>query len=125
MSGGGGGGGDSWRPDPKPTIRPTVGEGDEGGGQPDPCAISEVTNLNSVDRSVLATVRAGDTLPVVYLPGAPRRLVAQTGTGSVVGSITSPLMPQFINCITQSGRTYEAVVLSIRGGQCQVQVQPA
>lgn len=40
MSGGGGGGGD-WRPDPiKPKAKP---KGDLGGGEPDPCAIFEVT----------------------------------------------------------------------------------
>lgn len=119
MSGGGGGGGD-WRPDPiKPKARP---KGDGGGGEPDLCDISERTNLNSVDRSVLATVAAGSVLLVQYDQGPPRRLLAVTGNGAIVGSITSPSMPQVIQCM-QAGRSYEAIVLSIHGGICQVEVR--
>jgi hypothetical protein len=51
-------------------------------------------------------------------------LVAQTSAGGTVGSITSPSMPQIIQCITQSGNQYEAEVRSIRGGLCQVEVRP-
>jgi hypothetical protein len=124
MSGGGGGGG-TWRPDPAP---PRSSQGEKGGsggvgGGDDPCAISETTNLNSVDRAALASVSVGATLAVAYLPGPPRRLVAQTSVGTTVGSITSPSMPQFIQCI-QAGNTYEAHVLSIRGALCQVEVRP-
>ena len=125
--------GDDWRPEPKSPATPERkgkdgtdgGTGDGGGGEPDPCAIVEATNLNSVDRSVLATVRAGDVLQVVFLVGPPRRLIAQTSAGGVVGSITSPSMLQLIVCITQSGRQYQATVLSIRGALVQVEVKPA
>jgi hypothetical protein len=86
MSGPGGGGGDTWRPNPKPTGKPKSGGGGGGDTQPDPCAISEITNLNSVDRAVLATVRVGDVLAVVYLAGPPRRLVVQTRAAGIVGS---------------------------------------
>ena len=125
MSGGGGGGGDTWRPHPKTPVKAASDRGDGTGSNPDPCAISETTNLNSVDRGVLATVREGNVLDVIYLPGPPRRLVAQTRTGAIVGSITSPSMPQFIQCMTQSNYQYEAVVLSIRGAICQVEIRPA
>lgn len=133
MSGGGGGG--DWRPEPTP-IRPktpTGGGGDgggsgggsgtgDGGGDPDPCDISETTNLNSVNSTILATLRIGDVLAVVYQPGPPARLLAVTSGGAAVGSITSPSMAQIILCITRGGHSYQAEVIAIRGGLCQVQI---
>jgi len=61
-------------------------------------------------------------LAVGYLPGPPRQLLAQYN-GSTAGSITSPSMLQIINCISQ-GRSYDAVVLSMRGAICEVRIQP-
>ena len=124
MSGGGGGGGE-WRDNPK-VIRPvkTGGDGsDSGSSVPDACNISEVTNLNSVDRAVVSGLRNGDHLPVVFLPGPPQRLVAKTQQGTTAGSITSPSMLQIIQCI-QAGVEYEAEVLGVRGAQCQVRIAP-
>lgn len=124
MSGSGGGGGD-WRPDPIPVSPKTKGGGGGGdGGPPDPCDISERTNLNSVDRMVLASLRAGHVLRVVYQAGPPRRLVAMNAANETVGSITSPAMAQIIQCI-QAGVSFEAEVLSIRGALCQVEVRRA
>jgi hypothetical protein len=120
MSGGGGGG--EWRPDP---IQPRIkSDGDQGGGQPDVCNISEVTNLNSVDPKALITIGVGTVLQVRYAPGPPMRLLAETGQGSTVGSITSPSMPQLIQCI-QAGRSYVAEVQALRGGICRVEVRLA
>jgi hypothetical protein len=122
MSGHGGGGGD-WRDNPK-VIQPTkTGDGGTGGVLPDACNISEVTNLNSVVRAVLAGLRVAERLVVEFDPGPPQRLLAKTQTGVVVGSITSPSMLQFIHCI-QAGVIYEAEILGIRGAQCQVRISP-
>jgi hypothetical protein len=131
MSGGGGGGG-PWRPEePIPQTKrggsgKTGGGGGDDGGMPpeDPCAIFEKATLNSPNRTVLGTLRAGDLLDVVYLPGPPRLLVAQSPTGSVAGSITSPSMLRIIQCISQRNRAYVAEVLSIRGAVCEVQIRP-
>jgi hypothetical protein len=125
MSGGGGKGGDTWRPTPVTPSREPVG-GKGGGGvisQPDPCAIVEITNLNSPDRAVLATLRPGDLLDVAFQAGPPQRLVAQQATGQVAGSITSPSMLQIIQCITARGVIYVAEVLAVRGAICQVRVR--
>jgi hypothetical protein len=124
MSGSGSSGGGSWRPEPKPGQQ--VGSAEGGGGReaPDPCAIVEVTNLNSVDATVLRGVRLGDRLNVVYRTGPPIRLLAETPTGEVLGSITSPSMAQIIQCIGQRGRRYIAEVRVIRGGICEVEVRP-
>lgn len=124
MSGGGGGG--EWRPEPKePKSRPK-GSGKGGGSSsppPDPCNITEITSLNSVNCTVVASLRQGDRLAVVFQAGPPRQLIAQTATGAIAGSITSPSMLQIIQCI-QTGVAYVAEVLSVRGAQCQVQIQP-
>lgn len=123
MSGSGGGGND-WRPEPaKPASKPKAGS--QGGGAkapPDPCNITEVTTLNSVDRNVLAGLRPNDRLAVAFQAGPPQRLVAQTQAGATAGSITSPSMLQIIQCI-QAGHNYDAVVLSMRGAQCQVRIE--
>ena len=123
MSGSGGGG--SWRPSPKPVTPPRSGGGGGSGGRPipAPCDITEKTNLNSVDRNVLSTIRLGQILEVVFEIGPPRRLVAQAPAG-IVGAITSPSMPQIIQCITQGNHAYVAEVLSIRGGICEVEIRP-
>lgn len=68
MSGSGGGG--DWRPEAKPVSKPK-GQGDGGGGEvpPDPCNITEVTTLNSVNRTVIAGLRPGDRLDVIFQAG--------------------------------------------------------
>lgn len=114
--GGGGGGGDDWRKPDRP-----VGGGD--GGPDDPCNIIEVTSLNSVDRAVAATLREGDELFLVYEPGPPQRLVANSAANVTAGSITSPSMLQLIQCII-AGTAYVALVLTVRGAQVQVRIQP-
>src|SRR5947207_12117892 len=106
MSGSSGGNDKSdWRPEPKaPESRkggPGGGAGEGGRAPPDPCNVIETTTLNSPDRTVIAILRVGDTLQIVFQPGPPRRLVAQHGSGSIAGSITSPAMLQIIECITQ------------------------
>lgn len=122
MSGPGGGGGD-WRPEPKESPKPKAGAGDGRTQLADPCNITETTNLNSVNRTVITGLRPGDRLDIVFQPGPPRRLVAQTAAGVIAGSITSPSMLQIIQCI-QAGNSYVAEVIAIRGAQCQVRIQP-
>lgn len=131
MSGGGGGGG-PWRPEEPIPPTKRAGSGGTGGGGPDdgglppddPCAITERATLNSPNRTVLGTLRAGDLLDVAYQPGPPRLLVAQTAAGLVAGSITSPSMLRIIQCISQHNRQYVVEVLSIRGAVCEVQIRP-
>jgi hypothetical protein len=121
MSGSGGGGGDTWCPTPVTPTKPTGGGG--GGGEPDPCALVEVTNLNSPNRAVLAALRPGDLLNVVFQAGPPQQLLAQQIAGAIAGSITSPSMLQIIQCITTRGVSYVAEVISVRGAICQVRVR--
>lgn len=122
MSSGGGGGGDD--DSPRPARRPVKPKkGADTGGAGDPCNIIERTKVNSPDRTVAATLRRDDVLTVEYDAGPPKRLIVRAASGSVLGSITSPSMPQLIQCII-GGYGYEAVVISIAGGMIEVQVQP-
>ena len=94
--------------------------GQNGGASGDPCDITEVTTLNSPDRTVLATLRDGDVLDIELQEG--RRLLAKHGT-NVAGSVTSASHARILQCM-QDGREYEAVVGSIRSGSCVVRIQP-
>jgi hypothetical protein len=111
---GGGGGDETWRKPAKP-----VGDGQPSGD--DPCAVEEITTINSPDRTVLSSVIVGAVLDLVLDMGPPRRLLAHTGSGQVAGSITSPSLAQIIRCI-QAGVSYGLLVLSLRGAVCQVRI---
>lgn len=125
MSGGSGGGGGEWRPPATPTPK-SGADKDGGGGKPpkDPCNIIETTTLNSPVAAVIATLRAGDLLAVVFQPGPPQRLVAEQSPGVIAGSITSPSMLQIIQCIRNEGVEYQAEVISVKGAICQIRIQP-
>lgn len=117
----GGGRGIDWTDVGRPTS-PGGGDGGGGGGpDADPCDIVSLTNLNSPDAAVVGTLRPGDVLEVRLRAGPPRLLLAETGAGRIVGSITSAAMPRIIACI-QKGETYVADVVTVRGGICQVRI---
>jgi len=127
MSGSGGGSNDSWRRtlEPTPTAKPKAGQQQGGGAPPappDPCQIEVTTTLNSVNRTVVTTLRVGDVLDVQYDPGPPIRLLAKTPAG-IAGALTPTFMPQILQCIAK-GIRYQADVLSVQGGACQVKIHP-
>lgn len=110
---GGGGGDDTWRQ--------TTRRKKPKGADDDPCAIEEITTINSPDRAVLVLVRVGGDLDLILDRGPPRRLLARTPGGQTAGSITSPSLAQLIPCI-QNGVSYGLQVLSLRGAVCQVRI---
>jgi hypothetical protein len=110
---GGGGGDETWRKIADP--------GAKTGAAADPCAIDEITVLNSPNRAVLTTLAAGATLTLDFQPGPPRRLVAITSGREIAGSITSISLPQLIQCIGQ-GVIFVADILNLTGAVCQVRV---
>jgi len=126
-SGNGGGNDDTpLRPAARPVpVAPGPGGTGGGGGAPagTPCHIVERTKVNSPDPTVRSTLRNGDILSLEYDPGPPKRLLVRTAAGAILGSITSPSMPQLIQCIG-AGFQYDVVILSILGGLIDVQVQP-
>ena len=123
MSGSGGGGNRiTSRGGDLPSGRPKHGSkgGQNGGASGDPCDITEVTTLNSPDRTVLATLRDGNILDIELQEG--RRLLAKHGS-NVAGSVTSASHARILQCM-RNGRKYEAVVRSIRSGSCVVRIRP-
>lgn len=122
MSGSGGGSSSTQRSNVPPTRRPTRGgeNGQNGGESRDPCDIIEVTTLNSPNRTVVTTLRDGDVLAIELRD--ERRLLAMHGN-RVAGSVTSTSHPRILQCM-QRGSEYVAIVLSVRGGACDVRIQP-
>lgn len=112
-------------PDDDPRPPPSKPKGGGGGGDPsDDCDIRERTRLNSPDRTVLATLRVGDVLRLRLENGPPVVLLALDARERPAGSITSPMLPQIIQCIRR-GRTYEAEVQAMNGAVCEVQIRPS
>ena len=113
MSGGGGSGSsrDDWR---------RGGQARDVGA--DECDISEVTVLNSPNAKVVQGLAIGDMLTVRLQEGTPTRLVAETHTHDIAGTITSAAMPDIAECI-QAGFEFEAEVLSVNGGHVDVVVR--
>jgi hypothetical protein len=70
-------------------------------------------------------LRIGDVLDVVFQPGPPQLLLAQTSAGAIAGSITSPSQLQIIDCINTRGVRYEAAVVVVRGAVVQVRIARA
>ena len=128
MSGGGGGRDDDYTPTPAP-VRPSnpgSGGGDNGGESGiDPCDIVEIVPLNSPQPSVIATLTVGDVLIVNLNRSGPNPVLEVLASGGRrAGALTHRNHVRIIGCI-DSGRTNQAVVMSIRGGSVEVRVEPA
>lgn len=100
-SGGGGGGG---------------GGGGSAGGD---CNIVERVPLNSPKAAVIARLKVSDELNVEQRGAS---VVALSGT-DIAGSLTPRRLDELIECMNQ-GRQYVAVVLTIRGALCEVEIRP-
>lgn len=111
------------RPAPKPVAVKKKGGQDSGASGDPNCSIIEQTKINSPDPTVRATLREKDVLSLDYDAGPPKRLLAKTEAGAILGSITSSSMPQLIRCIL-AGYEYDVIILSIKGGLVDVQIQP-
>lgn len=78
------------------------------------------TQLASPDPEVLGEIRAGEIL-TVHLLSAVGPIQAMTNDGRIAGAILTSNPTQLINCIT-GGTVYQARVLSVNGGDCQVTI---
>lgn len=77
------------------------------------------TPLNSVDPKVLGVLSVGDELQIAERNGS---VLAETDDGSIAGSITAPQLSNLLACIA-GGYKYVAIVESIHGGTCIVQIK--
>lgn len=99
-----------------------------GGGYSEPesgCeGLVEKTVLNSPVAAVLGRLKAKDGLQLEVKTSKGSKIVVAVYKKQVAGSITIARLPALIKCI-ESGRDFVAIVLSVRSGRCEVQVQPA
>jgi hypothetical protein len=103
-SGGGGGGGSS-----------------SGGSSAGDCSIVERVPLNSPQAAVVATLIQGQKLNVELRGGSVVAVVA--ASNSIAGSLTPRRLVELIDCMDQ-GRQYHAVIITVRGALCEVEIRP-
>jgi hypothetical protein len=92
--------------------------GGRGGSSVDCQDISIKTSIVSPDPPVLATLSKGDLLAVT-LRSATGPLIATTKRGKILGAVFTINPTLLIDCINQ-GFSYQAEILSISGGDCEV-----
>ncbi len=69
---------------------------------------------------MVSKLGVGDVLTVEQRDGS---VVAVDGAGNVAGSLTPRQLVELIDCMN-SGRHYNAVVLTIRGALYEVEIRP-
>lgn len=80
--------------------------------------LSIKTQLASPIATVISKLKVGEILDVQLIP--PRGPVqVVTSAGDVAGAILPPDLAQLIECISDS-HEYQAKVLDIKGGNCQI-----
>ena len=114
MSGSGGSRGDDY---PRSTPIQPVEDGD-------PCDIIHRAPLNSPRPAVIATISVGEVLSVNLNLSGARPVLEVVAPSGVAGALTHRGHLTIIECI-QSGRDYNAVVLSKSGGMVEVRVELA
>lgn len=104
------------------------GSGNGNGGGPstpddtvDCAKLFDKTVINSPDPKVIKSLKVGDVLSVTVT--GKRVIQVVTENGETAGSITSMRMLQFIECI-EKGFAYVAIVKSLSGGRCEVEIRP-
>ncbi len=89
-----------------------------------PCGeLSFRSVVNSPQPAVISRLVVGDVLEV-KLQTNPQNAVVVEHQGTVAGALTGTKVNALINCL-QNGYTFEAEVISIVGGNCNVEVRAA
>ncbi len=78
--------------------------------------------LNSPQAGVLAQLQAGSILAVGL--GSSGQSIEVRYNGQIAGSVTGSKVAQLINCIN-SGFAFNAIVVTLNGGQCVLRIEPA
>jgi hypothetical protein len=102
------------------------GGGGSGGGVSDvPCErLLFTTHLTSLDPDVAETVHQGELLEVALRTPTGTTIIARTNAGEILGAITSGSHAQLLTCL-RAGVSFRARVVSIQGGDCEVEVRPS
>lgn len=94
------------------------GFGSGGGGSISCSSLSIITQLASPKSAVISKLMVGDILGVELTPPAgPIQLI--TNEGEIAGAVLSPDVAKLVECINDENE-YQAKVLDIKGGNCQV-----
>jgi hypothetical protein len=104
-----------------------MGGSGSGGWTPTPASnpchtLSFRSAVNSPQPPLLAKLKVGSVLKV-RLQTSPQTAVVLEHKAKTVGALTGPKVARLINCL-QNGYTFEAEVLSVAGGECEVEVRP-
>lgn len=97
------------------------GGGSSGGSSGGDCNIVERVPLNSPQAAVVATLTQNQALNVELRGGSVVAVVS--ASNNVAGSLTPRRLVELIDCMNQ-GQQYVAVVLTIRGALCEVEIRP-
>lgn len=101
------------------------GGGSGGGGTRDdsPCeTLAFNAQLTSPQPAIVGRLSQGDVLSVVVTNMRGQVVVQVLSDGQVAGGLTGPEATRLRNCVDQ-GHTYNAIVVSVNGGQVRVRVQ--
>ena len=97
--------------------------GGSSGAISDCASLFFTTALASPVAGVIATLKIGEVLSL-KAPTPPSTVVlAVTAAGSTAGSVISPHHAKMVDCMRQ-GFGYVAIVRSISGGACDVEIRP-
>lgn len=100
---------------------------EDGGGDQLDCNIVERISLTNPVVAVIATIKKGDQLPIEIRQVGQREAVVAKKNGQIAGAIilsSVKRMGDLIACIRRGNR-YDAIVLSVKGAICEVEVHPA
>ena len=86
--------------------------------------LSQLTTLNSPQREVLESLNPRDLLEICLKRGERGVIVEARKAGQLAGTITFTRIQDLVECI-ESGYSYLAEVLDVRGGACKVRVRSA
>jgi hypothetical protein len=90
--------------------------------QTDCSQVFERLTLTSPVPTVLEGLQVNQVL-ALERPGGTGPLLAVTSDGDIAGSVTGTILTQIFPCMEQGFR-FVAVVVSITGGKCLVEVRP-
>ena len=93
-------------------------------GVSDPCNIVQRAPLNSPRPDVIAKISVGEVLSVNLNLSGVRPVLEVVAPSGIAGALTHRGHLTIIECI-QSGRDYNAVVLSKSGGMVEIRVELA
>lgn len=101
------------------------GGGIGGGGDISDCtSLIFSTTLNSPVAAVISQLSVNEALDVVRRTPQERQILAVTSEGDVAGSITHARQVDLLKCMEDEGMVFVAIVQSVAGGACDVQVRP-